>query len=169
MAPFHKSSYDLELLPRSYFHNFLMSSCFIYVNSFWPKKCMKSVQVRNFFLVCIFLHPHSVQIQENTDQKKLRIWTLFTKWSSMLLKGVSRTLCNISDETFSKVINIWKPLTVSVKRSILDVWFGSEYVSVNITFGSIPISCFVCKIFGKKSRMGTDSFNKKLEIYVTVL
>ena len=26
------------------------------------------------------LPPYSVRIQENTDQKKLRIWTLFTHW-----------------------------------------------------------------------------------------
>ena len=36
-----------------------------------------------FFLVCIFVNlrksPYSVQMQENTDQKKLRIWTLFTE------------------------------------------------------------------------------------------
>ena len=31
-----------------------------------------------FSLVRIF--PYSVQIWENTDQKKLRIWTLFTQW-----------------------------------------------------------------------------------------
>ena len=31
-----------------------------------------------FFLFCTFLN--SVQIQENTDQKKLRIWALFTQW-----------------------------------------------------------------------------------------
>ena len=31
-----------------------------------------------FFLVSIFLY--SVRIQENIDQKKLRIWTLFTQW-----------------------------------------------------------------------------------------
>ena len=30
-----------------------------------------------FFLVCIFLY--SDWVQENTDQKKLRIWTLFTQ------------------------------------------------------------------------------------------
>ena len=30
------------------------------------------------FLVCIFLY--SVQIWENTDHKKLFIWTLFTQW-----------------------------------------------------------------------------------------
>ena len=31
-----------------------------------------------FFLVHII--PYSVRMQENTDQKKLRIWTLFTQW-----------------------------------------------------------------------------------------
>ena len=30
-----------------------------------------------FFLVCIF--PYSVRIRENTDQKKLRTWTIFTQ------------------------------------------------------------------------------------------
>ena len=33
-----------------------------------------------FFLVSIFLH--SDWINENTDQKELRIWTLFTQWFS---------------------------------------------------------------------------------------
>ena len=32
-----------------------------------------------FFLVRIFMF--LVRIQENTDQKKLRIWTLFTQWT----------------------------------------------------------------------------------------
>ena len=50
--------------------------------------CMKSVQIWSFFwsvFSCILteyvdlLHksPYSVKIQENTDQKKLRIWTLY--------------------------------------------------------------------------------------------
>ena len=50
--------------------------------------CVKSVQIRSFFWP-VFPHirteygdlrsesPYSVQIRENTDQKKLRIWTLF--------------------------------------------------------------------------------------------
>ena len=54
--------------------------------------CVKSVQIRNFFLLCIFPHsdwsispirnisPYSIRMRENTDQKKLRIWTLFTQW-----------------------------------------------------------------------------------------
>ena len=37
----------------------------------------KSVQIRIFFLVRIFLY--SVQILKNTDQKKIRIWTHFTQ------------------------------------------------------------------------------------------
>ena len=31
------------------------------------------------FVVHIFLYPYSIQIQENTDHKKLRICTLFTQ------------------------------------------------------------------------------------------
>ena len=37
----------------------------------------KSVQIRNFCLVRVF--PYSVRIRENTDQKKRRIWTIFTQ------------------------------------------------------------------------------------------
>ena len=44
-----------------------------------------------FFLVCIF--PYSVRMRENTDQKKLRIWTFFTQWN---LYG---TLCVVADSS----------------------------------------------------------------------
>ena len=30
---------------------------------------------------------------------------------------------------FAKVVNCWKPLTIFVKSSTLDVWLGSEYFS----------------------------------------
>ena len=40
-----------------------------------------------FFLVCIFLCLD--WIQENTDQKKLRIWTLFKQWNCLF----PSTLC----------------------------------------------------------------------------
>ena len=53
--------------------------------------CVKSVQIRSFFWSVFsrvrteygdLLHkfPYSVRIRENTDQKKLRIWTLFTHY-----------------------------------------------------------------------------------------
>ena len=50
--------------------------------------CVKSVQIRSFGW-SVFSHirteygqilPHSTRMRENTDQKKLRIWTLFTQW-----------------------------------------------------------------------------------------
>ena len=54
------------------------------------KHCVKSVQIRSLFwsvFPCIRTEyedlrsksPYSVQMRENTDQKKLRIWTLFTQ------------------------------------------------------------------------------------------
>ena len=43
------------------------------------KHCVKSVQ---FLLVRI--SPYSVPIRENTDQKKLHIWTLFTQCKIVL-------------------------------------------------------------------------------------
>ena len=45
--------------------------------------CVKSVQIKSFFwsiFSCIRTES-SVQIKENTNQKKLRIWTLFTQWN----------------------------------------------------------------------------------------
>ena len=46
----------------------------------------------------VFSGPYSVQIRENTDQKKLRIWTLFTHCqilycSNVFTRGAFRTLC----------------------------------------------------------------------------
>ena len=49
--------------------------------------CVKSVQIRSFFWSVFSriwtvsrISPCSVRMRENTDQKKLRIWTLFTQW-----------------------------------------------------------------------------------------
>ena len=50
------------------------------LESFGDKHCVKSVQIRSFFWSVFSCIRNSVQIQENTDQKKLRIWTLFTQY-----------------------------------------------------------------------------------------
>ena len=47
-------------------------------NSSFRKLAEKTCPNTEFFLVRIVLY--SVRIQENTEQKKLRIWTLFTPW-----------------------------------------------------------------------------------------
>ena len=58
------------------------------------RHCVKSVQIASFFWSVFSSNwtdhgdllrksPYSVQTQENTDQKKIRIWTLFTQWEAL--------------------------------------------------------------------------------------
>ena len=70
--------------------------CFLEVPTGYPefspyresRHCVKSVQIRRFFwavfsrgMLCI--SPYLVQMRENTDQKKIRIWTHFTQWKAI--------------------------------------------------------------------------------------
>ena len=77
-----------------------------------------------------------VRIQENTDQKKLRIWTLF---SFTLVVWNTRVIDNISLKEYQKRIQnpakhltrsfsakTNRPLFIFAKSSSLDVWLGSE-------------------------------------------
>ena len=47
--------------------------------------CMKSVQIRSFFwsVFSRIRTEYGDLLRENTDQKKLRIWKLFTQWHSL--------------------------------------------------------------------------------------
>ena len=45
------------------------------------------------FLVRIFLY--SVQIQETTDQKKLRVWTFFTQWNAVRRSYLCENVCQV--------------------------------------------------------------------------
>ena len=47
--------------------------------------CVKSVQIRR-------KSPYSVRMQENTVQRKLRIWTLFTQWLSCIFPEFAEML-----------------------------------------------------------------------------
>ena len=58
----------------------------------WHEHCVKCVQIRSFFWSAfsrirteygeiLRISPYSVRMQENTDQKKLRILILFTQWN----------------------------------------------------------------------------------------
>ena len=60
--------------------------CFLFSNLASIGHCMKSVQIQTFFLVRIFLY--SDWIQENMDQKKLPIWTLFTQCKKIELIAI---------------------------------------------------------------------------------
>ena len=61
--------------------------------------CVKRVQMRSFFWSVfsrvrteygeiLRISPYSVRMRENTDQKKLRIWTHFTQWFPSFLELV---------------------------------------------------------------------------------
>ena len=62
-----------------------------------PEKCLNSES----FLVRISLY--LVQIQENMDQKKLRIWTLFTHTLKVLSKPDFQTVIFLGTGKFAKI------------------------------------------------------------------
>ena len=63
-----------------------------YTECILDAQCAKNVLIQTVFFCSVFSHiltkkedlwsksPYSVQIQKNTDQKKLLIWTFFTQW-----------------------------------------------------------------------------------------
>ena len=72
-----------------------------YLRFHW--NCVKSVQIRSYFwsvFSCIRTEygnlrsklVYSVRIQENTNQKKLRIWTLFTQCPYFLIRSLRSDL-----------------------------------------------------------------------------
>ena len=98
----------------------------------WSFHCVKSVQMRSYFwsvFSCIrteywdFLckSPYLVRIQENTEQKKLRIWTLFTELKSNLINLWGIKFLNI----FNKIL--LRNLTFS--SSILFLKTSSQFTN----------------------------------------
>ena len=83
------------------------------------KHCVKSIQIQSFFwsvFSCIRteygeilrISPYSVRMPKNTDQKKLRIWKLFTQWkllteSRFSLFPTSKDILKTNKETDQSV------------------------------------------------------------------
>ena len=62
-------------------------------------------------------------------------WGFSLKFS-VLLKNIRSVLRSQS--------NIWKPLTIFAKNSLVDVWLGSKYAYIHLAWaGFQPICCFV--------------------------
>ena len=87
---------------------------------------MKSAQIRNYFwfgFSCIQTEygdlqskfPYSVRIQENTEQKKLRIWTLFTQCEPFYLKSIF----TLQDGETTLHLTV-RYLTVAIALEIID-------------------------------------------------
>ena len=76
------------------------------------------------FLVTIFLY--LARIQENTDQKKLRILTLFTQWVNIRIQSKCRKIRTRKNS----ILGQFSLLTIFIKVSIIDVWQIVKYVCV---------------------------------------
>ena len=96
---------------------------------------VKSVQIRSFIwsvFSCIRTEygdllrksPCSVRIQENTDQKKLRIWTLFTQW--LVIK---KHVFFPDFEYGFLVLSLFPPLCYEIFLAL--EFHESEFLSVN--------------------------------------
>ena len=68
--------------------------------------CVKSVQIRRFcWSVFSRILLYSVRIQENTDQKTLRIWTLFTQWVALLQNIIFTIVDTVNNENYQELPN----------------------------------------------------------------
>ena len=85
--------------------------------------CVKSIQIRSFFWSVFFRiwteygdlyrkSPYSVQIRENTDWKKLRIWTFFAQ-CVVIKRRIKNPVKYL--ELFAKIINSFRSLTIITK------------------------------------------------------
>ena len=95
--------------------------------------CVKGVQIQSFFWSVISrirteygelrsISPYSVRMRENTNQKKLRIWTLFTQWLFLGNFGQKEESCLIEMKlgalTNSDILN-------SMVMLVLSFWTGN--------------------------------------------
>ena len=119
VSAFHSSSIlkAKHLSSRGYifFHSVELAKKI--VNQSLREKCPNT----EFLLACIFPHsdwiqrdtisPYSVRMQENTEQKELRIWTLITKWifGSVFVLSVALAHFALALETFRWLLfgNSW--------------------------------------------------------------
>ena len=86
-TPFPKNNSDgLHLSDSKFFFDPLREKC--PNTEFFPVRIFPHLdRIRRDILR---IYPYLVQMRENTDQKKLRIWTLFTQWSAQPINSSFR-------------------------------------------------------------------------------
>ena len=72
--------------------------------------------------------PDSVRIQENTNQKQLRIWTLFTQWALWKMKILQHRNLDISSKSFPRCT----VLLISMIK--IDWLYKKNYWTANINW-----------------------------------
>ena len=109
--------------------------------------CVKSVQIRVFFwsvFSCIWTEygdslrksPYSVRMQENADQKKLRIWTFFTQCLATRPDAVMLTAQKLSFSLRSSSVTVTKSV---VSRGFGHIYCGFGYIWSHLVTFTVEI------------------------------
>ena len=108
--------------------------------------------------------PYSVRIQENTDQKKLSIWTLFTQWLFFLTICADTEFESVKKNSSCEFVwfsgkNLWK-----IILNLLNTDFTRGSKSFHQYFDKTVQSFVVHRNYGKSFRI---SYKNSL-IYIDV-
>ena len=140
--------------------------------NFLKRHCVKSIQVRSFFW-SIFsrmrtkygdilrISPYSVQIRENKDQKKLRIWTLFRQCVWTLKIG----FFNYADDTNTcNCKNTFVGAISDLETTIYKIfnWFCYNNFNVNPSKFHLFLSLFNLRLTNIKISSIEGSPSKKI-------
>ena len=110
--------------------------------------CVKSVQIRSFFWSVfsrirteygeIFrISLYSVRLRENSDQKKLRIWTLFTQFIFHVILDGSPKILGMQNVSSALKVLSWNLL---IAGSFLETSSDSKNIRENLKFWGLIIS-----------------------------
>ena len=128
-------------------NTFLFYDCiklfYFYKNFLW-----QNVIESLYWFECI-----TVESSLCSDLKYIRQYTFF--WNIFLNGGVFRTQSSIlrwkPTQHFVKIVNKFQPLIIFAKRSMLDVWLGSEYASTSVSYFCVlhhtVALCNICRYF----------------------
>ena len=122
------------------------------------------------FLVRIFLY--SVPIQENTDQKQLLIWTLFTQWNSSKLNNtisisLTKEMSGKSLKIFGLPTTKWPSFTIFAKlnENFTNIFKLHEYRKFGLM--KMPKKQYLSYNIGK-SGFTRNKFNVYKKVWFTI-
>ena len=84
-------------------------------------------RIRTHYIEILRICPYSVQMRENTDKKKLRIWTLLRHW--VFLRGVESRLL-LKKTSFRDILVIITYIKYKILKGIMIKYRPSDICSV---------------------------------------
>ena len=148
------------------------------------KHCVKSVQIQSYFW-CAFsctrteygdllrISPYSIRVQENTDLKKLPIWTLFKQWNNTINDWSEGSISSWTGMYF-KLTCVYSAFSENWEKKIHKLWTNIH--SVNIKFPQMYFCTNLHKKIGQQTfalffwnRLDSSSICVSYWIYVIIL